>query len=282
MISLLYCGNRAIFKGILLSALSVAMHTDKPLTVHIMTMDLKEKNPKFEAIDEYLTEFLKEILRQYNPKSQVILHDMKELYLKHLQHGPNTQSKYTPYTLLRLLSDLIPLPNRILYLDADTLSKADLSELFSMELNSLCYAGVIDYLGRVFIARDYINAGVLLLNIEFIKESGFFEKCRRLLNSKKYAFPDQDALYHAKGRHAVLPRCYNEQRKMQKDTVIRHFSKSIRWLPVYHTINIKPWDIDGLHKRYKTFEFDDVLSVYEECMKRLNAATKQKKGSEKR
>ncbi len=278
MLSLLYCGNRAIFKGVLLSSLSVAMHTDEPLSVHIMTMDLTEENPNFEAIDARLAEYLEGVLKRYNEKSEVVLHDMRTLYLEKLQFGPNAQSKYTPYTLLRLLSDLVPLPDRILYLDTDTLARADLKDLFSVDLTKQCYAGVIDYLGRVFIARDYINAGVLLLNLKHIKETGFFEKCRKTLNAKKYAFPDQDALYHAKGRHKVLPRRYNEQRKMYKDTAIRHFSKSIRWLPFYHTVNVKPWDIEGLHKRYKTFEFDDVLSVYEECITELTSLLTDEKG----
>lgn len=53
---------------------------------------------------------------------------------------------------------------------------------------------------------------------------------------------------------------------MRKDTVIRHFSKSIRWLPFYHTVNVKPWEIDRLHTIYHTYEFDDVLAEYQTKM----------------
>ena len=39
--------------------------------------------------------------------------------------------------------------------------------------------------GRFFMSPRYLNAGVLLLNMEKIKETGLFKKARALLNKKK-------------------------------------------------------------------------------------------------
>lgn len=46
MISLLYCGNDRVFRGLLISLLSVASHTQEALDVHLLTMDLTDKIPR--------------------------------------------------------------------------------------------------------------------------------------------------------------------------------------------------------------------------------------------
>ena len=35
-----------------------------------------------------------------------------------------------------------------------------------------------------------------------------------------------------------------------------------KYFPLIHTINIKPWDVDALHKILKCHEFDDVIETY--------------------
>lgn len=266
MISLLYCGNDKVFPGLLISLLSVAMHTSEPLDVHLLTMDLTEKNPAFRPLTEKHRTFLEQILREKNPESQVTRHDVRELFLAEMNESPNLNSVYTPYTLLRLFSDLLPLPHRVLYLDTDTAALGDIRPLFEYDMKGCEYAGALDYLGKVFIHPRYINAGVLLLDLEKIKETAFFRKARMLVAEKKLPFPDQDAINRLSKKKCFLPRGFNEQRRMRRDTVIRHFSKSIRWLPFYHTVNVKPWEIERLHTVYHTYEFDDVLFQYQEKM----------------
>ena len=107
---------------------------------------------------------------------------------------------------------------------------------------------------------------MLLLDLEKIRQTGFFKKALGLVAEKKLPIPDQDAVNRLAKKKCFLPRGYNEQRRMRKDTVIRHFSKSIRWLPFYHTVNVKPWEIDRLHTNHHTYEFDDVLAEYQTKM----------------
>jgi len=89
----------------------------------------------------------------------------------------------------------------------------------------------------------------------------FFTSEQNLLHEEPAAFgAEQQA---RTGSHVAAP---PGERRVGKDTFIRHFSKSIRWLPFYHTVNVKPWEIDRLHTIYHTYEFDDVLAEYQTKM----------------
>ena len=81
------------------------------------------------------------------------------------------------------------------------------------------------------------------------------------------AFLDQDAINRTVKERYFIPYIYNVQRNMKKRTVIKHFCKTIRWLPFYHTSNIKPWNVEGVHKTLKLHCFDDVLLDYQNRIK---------------
>lgn len=260
MISLLYCGNEKIFKGLLISLVSASEKCSEALDVHILTMDLSEENPNFTPVSARQAEYLETLIRKNNDESRVTLHDISELFKSEMSDSPNIDSFYTPYTLLRLFSDLLPnFPERVIYLDTDTVIKEDIVPLFRFDMRGCEFAGAKDYLGKFFINPHYINAGVLLLDIKKIRETDFFAKARKFCATKKTSFPDQDAINRIAKRKCFLPRRYNEQRRMKKNTVIRHFSKTLRLFPYFHTLNIKPWNIDGLHEKYKTYEFDEII-----------------------
>lgn len=271
MISIVYCGNSGIFDGLIISMLSVAAHASRPLDVHILTMDLTHISPKFTPISEEQAEFLRAMIINKKPGSRLSLHDLSSEFVSEMSGSPNMYTSYTPYTLLRLFCDVAPLPDRVLYMDTDTAAAGDIAELFDWDLDGCFYGAVSDFLGRVFIGPKYINAGVLLLDLAQIRQNGFLEKTRRFCAKKKTAFPDQDAINRLSSSKCFLPRKFNEQYEMKDDTVIRHFSRSIRWFPIFHIVNIKPWNIEELHRVYRTFEFDDVLEEYLELKGRFEA-----------
>ncbi|MBQ8404541.1 MAG: glycosyltransferase family 8 protein [Clostridia bacterium] len=260
MISLLYCGNEKVFKGLLISALSIAENTEEALDVHVLTMDLREENPAFRPINTAQAKFIEAALQKENSESRVVLHDATELFRKMMADSPNMENFYTPYAFLRLFADEIEgMPERIIYLDTDTVARGDISPLFAFDLCGCDYAGAKDFLGKFFINPRYINSGVLLLNIKQIRKSGLFRKARMFCATKKTAFPDQDAINRLVSRKCFFPSRFNEQYAVRKDTVVRHFSKTLRLFPFFHTINVKPWDIDGIHKKFKTHEFDEII-----------------------
>ena len=176
-----------------------------------------------------------------------------------------TRNAYcTPYTLLRLLADKIEeIPDKILYLDIDIMVGNDLTKLYNIDITNYEYAAVKEKYGCWIIRPDYINAGMLLLNMKKIKETGLLEKARNLLKRRKLLFADQDAIFWSTTKKLILPRIYNEQSKFnKKDTVICHFCKRLMFRPYPHTENYKQWNIEEVHKILKCFYFDEDLNEY--------------------
>lgn len=275
MVSILYCANSAVFHGILLSASSIADKCSELLDVHIATMDRTEQDENYTAVTSEQADFLRGVLKEINPQSDVRLHDFGELFTSELSSSPNAASSYTPYTLLRLLIDMDKsMPEKILYLDTDTLAMKNIGELYRFDLDGHDFAAAPDHLGRFFINPRYMNAGVILFNLSQIRRSGLLKRARNLCNKRRYPFPDQDVLNRCARHKVFLPRKFNEQKKLHEDTVIRHFSKSIRWTPFFHTVNVKPWDENGLHNIYKTHAYDGEISRWRELMNRYEEVRK--------
>lgn len=274
MIALLYCGNRAVFPGMLLSLLSVTEHCKAPLWVHILTMDLTDTDARFTPVTEKQAAFLETTLQRVNGESRVTLHDCGALYRETLADSPNAATGYTPYTLLRLLIDRLPaLPERLLYLDTDTVALADITPLYTFDLAGREFAAARDFLGKFFIHPRYMNAGVMLFSLPALRESDLLTKARALCCRKKLPFPDQDVLNRLARRKRFLPRRFNEQFRERDDTVIRHFSKTIRLFPVFHTVNVKPWDIDGIHAQYHTTRYDALYARFTAALAALEEET---------
>ena len=265
-ISLCYAGNKAVFDGLLLSALSAAAHTDRPLDVHVLTMDLHGQKANYLPFSENQMHVLEEALRRKNAQSRVTVYDLTELYMKTADRNKNAKSKYTPYTLLRLfLSELAGIPDKILYLDVDTMCAGDIAPLFDTDIEGYEYAACIDPICKYWIDPHYCNAGVLLLNMPEIRRSKLFERARQLMCERHFAMPDQTALHKLGKKRIYLPRKYNEQsRRMREDTVIKHFCQGIKFyliLPL--PLNIKQWQRERVHKKLKIFTFDDIYEEYD-------------------
>lgn len=262
MINLMYTGNDSVFKGILLSTLSILKHTKENVNVYVITMEIDG----FKKIDNDMISILRKILKDKDDLNDAYLIDITDIFKKEMQDSKNLNNFYTPYCLLRLFSDLIDLPNKILYLDCDTMANNDLSSFYNIDITNYEFAGVVDRLGRWFIGLNYINSGVLLLNLDKIKETNLFKNTREMVKNKKMAFPDQSALNKLKKYYLKVPSIYNNQGKLKKNTVIKHFCKSIRFLPFYHTINVKQWDVINVHKKLKITIFDEIYENYREIM----------------
>ena len=107
MINLLYAGNSGVFDGLIIGALSYIKHNPCAAHVYILTMDYREKNPRFTPITEEDRAFLEKIYRRANDDSRVYLIDAGEYYKNEMSASPNGETGYTPYTFLRLFADLI-------------------------------------------------------------------------------------------------------------------------------------------------------------------------------
>lgn len=269
MINLLLCGNYKVFDGALTELISITNKTKEAINCYILTMDVSRINPDFISMTDEQIKFLNKVVQEKNKENKLIKIDVTDLYEREFGHGKNENAYCTPYTLLRLMADLIPqIPDKILYLDMDMMIAKDISELYNTDISEYEYAAVREKYGSKIIRPDYINAGMLLLNMKKIKETGLLEKARNLIKKRKLLFADQDAIFWSTSKKLLLPRKYNEQSKFnRKDTVICHFCKRLMLLPYPHTENFKQWQVDDIHRELKCYAFDDDLNEYIELKK---------------
>ena len=264
MINILLCGNKKVFDGALSELISITNKTKEPITCYIFTMDVSRINKDYTCIEDEQVEFLNEVVKSKNKENSVIKIDVTDLYEKEFGKCKNENAYCTPYTLLRLLADKVKeIPDKILYLDIDMMAAGDIAKLYNIDISNYEYAAVKEKYGSIFIWPDYINAGMLLLNMKKIKETKLLEKARTLIKTKKMLFADQDAIYKATTKKLILPRIYNEQSKFnKKDTIICHFCKRLMLRPYPHTENYKQWQVDEIHKELKCYSFDEDLKEY--------------------
>ena len=275
--NILLCGNEKVFDGALSELISITNKTKEDVKCYIFTMDLSRIKPEYTSIKDEQIEFLNKVVKSKNSRNSVEKVDVTEIYEKEFGYCKNENAYCTPYTLLRLLADLIPgIPDKILYLDIDMMAGDDISKLYNIDITDYEYAAVKEKYGSVFIWPDYINAGMLLLNMKKIKETGLLKKARELIKNKKLLFADQSAIYYSTVKKLLLPRIYNEQSKFnKKDTVICHFCKRLMFLPYPHTENFKQWNIEEVHNVLKCYYFDKDLEEYIKLKKEYNMKKKE-------
>ena len=264
MINILLCGNQKVFDGALTELISITNKTKDEVTCYIYTADVTRIKPEYTCISDEQIAFLDNVVKQKNPNNQVLKVDVTELYDKEFKNSKNEDAYCTPYTLLRLLADLVPnMPDKLLYLDIDMMADKDIAELYNIDITDYEYAAVKEKYGSKLLWLDYINAGMLLLNMKKIKETCLLIKARQLIKTKKFLFADQTALYKATTKKKLIHKKYNEQSSFKrKDTVICHFCKRLLLRPYPHTTNFKQWHIEEVHKYLKCFRFDKDLEEY--------------------
>ena len=261
--NILYCGDKNILDGLIISVLSLAKQSSETLNIFVLTMYLKG----YEEIPYESIEALDEILKKKNPKHSIKLLDITEIFYSEMPKA-NLSTFFTPYCLLRLYADLVPeLPSKLLYLDTDVVALQDPKKLYRINNNKYELVGVVDYYGQHWartnlFERNYMNSGVLLMNLDLIRETGLFKKTRKRIGRSKMLLPDQTSLNIYAQRRMLVDRKYNEQKKETDETVFRHFSTTFKFWPVFHTQKIKPWNIEKLHDVLECHAFDDILDEY--------------------
>ena len=276
MINILLCGNRGVFDGMLTLLISLLKRgrCEEGINLTVFTMDLTDINEKYLPLTTGHAELLTKVMREYGVSGEVFLKDVTALYNEHFRGCPNEGAYCSPYTLIRLLADLVPdMPDKLLYLDCDLLFNRDAQLLYSKDVSEVDYAAARDRYGKLLVSPNYINAGVLLLNLARIKKDGLFARARAILRERRLTFADQSALIRARGERIILPQKFNQQKRLTADTVVFHFSKRLIWLPFPHTVNIKQWHISRVHKVLKCYGFDDILFeylYYKEAFRREN------------
>ena len=260
--NILFSGDKGVCEGIFLSVLSICKNTNEDLTFYILTAKLDNRD----AIPLSFADKLQSLIYAKGQDYKVILLDISEKFQSYLPLA-NIGTRFTPFCMLRLFADMVPeIPDKILYLDTDVLCRADFKDFYYSDITDIEIAGVPDRYGKWFFGNifkhDYLNSGVLLMNMSNIRKSGLFRKCRDMCRDKKMFMPDQSALNKLAVKRKI-PAKYNAQGKIYPDTVFKHFTTFFKFFPCIRAITIKPWHTDKLHNELKIFEFDDILEEYQ-------------------
>ena len=264
--NIMYCGDGYIERGVLVSVLSLIENVpaDEPLNIYVLTARVGGKDPVGADFASFMDALVK---REHSGASSFMVLDITAVFELN-PPAANMETRFTPCCMLRLYADEIPLlPRRILYLDSDVVCVKNCQELYETDMEGVEFAGTLDYYGRFFFRKnilhmDYINSGVLLMNVGYMRRTGLLTKCRERCATKKMFMPDQSSLNKLATSKKILPRRFNDQRRLHDDTVMRHFSNCFGFFPP-RLIDVKPWQIDRMHDELGVHEFDDLLERYE-------------------
>lgn len=150
------------------------------------------------------------------------------------------------YRLLahRLLPETV---HKILYLDADILCINDLTKLYETDLNGYLYAsaihtgltGTTEVINKIrlqnFDADGYYNSGVLLMNLDAVREEVQAADIFDYIKKHVLLLPDQD----------VLNALYGDRIKSVPDQI---YNYDTRKGPTYETISLGEWTLDWVMK----------------------------------
>lgn len=265
-INLLFCGDSCVADGVLLATLSVLEHMRQPLHVFLLTAAVGTGQEARCPISPEFADRLQAIVQDVHPAGRVTRVDLTEAFSENPPTA-NMDTRFTPLCMLRLYADLVPqMPERLLYLDSDVLCRRDFGSFYGQDMTGVELCGVLDRYGSWFFRsgrwhRNYINSGVLLMNMTEIRRSGLFARCRTLCREKEMFMPDQTAL-NKLARKRLVPRCYNEQSDPRPDTVFQHFSTRFRFFPYVRTVTVKPWEEQRVHEVLGLRDYDGLYARY--------------------
>ena len=193
--NILYCGDSNIVDGLIISILSLIKHESGDLNIYVFSMDYEDKK----SVSEKTIKKLDELVKKTNKNSFVKLIDVKKYFLEEIPLR-NIDTLFTPYCMLRLYADLVPnMPSKIMYLDNDVIAYNSFKSFYDLDNSKYEIVGARDFYGKYFysknkIKKDYLNSGVLIMNLDLIKKSGSFKKARSMCQTRKMLLPDQAAI----------------------------------------------------------------------------------------
>lgn len=266
-------GHYSVWVGTVMQ--SILEHTDSRICFHIL---------HDETVSEENKRKLKQVANQKGGSIQFhfidtsIFDDVKERL-----------HRFTVGTMFRLmLPEILPNLDKIIYLDADLFVNLDIKELWNIDISNYFVAGVRDYgtchhsftpypVREGMVDRqNYINAGVLILNLDKIRSYGNMknQSIQYLIDNPESSLFDQDALNVIyKNSILLLDEKWNSFVSVLKSKNVNEFENKIYQyardvftlysdylidMEYYKTICRTPWS---------DYEIDNQLS---KCFNRLN------------
>lgn len=172
-----------------------------------------------------------------------------------LDEGPNCNAN--AMQMSRCWLPQILTEDKVLYLDIDTLVLDNLDDLWNMDISDYAIAAwpedrddelIMDWCmppRKRMRESKYINSGVVLFNLKYIREHYIDEKWFTILKTVKLPLPDQDAINLACDGHiAYLDTIYNFGNINYKNI------PPIEDAKIYHMLNYKFWNNQNSGYKY--------------------------------
>ena len=138
--NILYCGDKNIEKGLIISILSLLKNVTEKLNIYVLTINLENENMKIEPVTDKCIDALNDRVKQVNQESFVKKIDITDLFEKEVP-TVNMETRFTPCCMLRLFADEIKeMPDKILYLDNDVVARQNFDEFYNQDMADFEFA----------------------------------------------------------------------------------------------------------------------------------------------
>ncbi|MDR1467389.1 MAG: glycosyltransferase family 8 protein [Oscillospiraceae bacterium] len=166
---------------------------------------------------------IKQVQELYSKNCEIVIVDMKDDF----DSIPKTDGYSSPAYYRLKIHEIFPGLNKGIYVDVDTVILEDLTQLLDWDMHDYLIAGVPDgqrlnnyenykkYLG-IDGMQNYINSGVMVMQLNGLRESGISEKFNEFIEGKSklggIPFVDQSVINSALyGKITDLPLKFNTQ-----------------------------------------------------------------------
>lgn len=248
--------NYAPYLGAAIYSMLENASKDYFYNVHILTTQFNEENrAKINALQD--------------DKSNIIFEDMSDVLVSYGEKL-HTRHYYSVATYYRLfIAELFPQYDKGFYFDSDMIFLGDISELFNYDLKHNLIGGALEpvmqipifaaYTERVLnVPKDeYINAGMLLMDLKGLREFKLEEKFIKTLAIKTYTVAqDQDYINEIlKNRILMLEDSWNltasPDMVCDKPNIV-HFK-----------LNFRPWHYKGIPYEKEFWKYAEKSGYYE-------------------
>ena len=104
--NIMYCGDSNVVDGLIISILSIVKHIKEELHIYVLTMNFD----KYKALSSDNILELENEIKKINKNSFIKIIDVEEYYNKIIPIA-NIGTRFTPYCMLRLYSDMLDIPD---------------------------------------------------------------------------------------------------------------------------------------------------------------------------
>lgn len=227
-----FCGTRNVYDCMETAAKSLMAHT-KMDRIYFFIEDNTFPNP------------LPDIVRCVNVSDQQWFPE----------NGRNYNNAWTYMCMIRAaFAKLMPDEHKVLSLDIDVVVNEDISELWDIDMSDYYLAGVSEPEHSAKLKNTYINFGVVMMNLDKIRNDGIDDTVIASLNRDRWGCPEQECFNHFCKPHILaLDPMYNVVR-------VAHITGESDREKISHYAGIKYWKHFTPFRRYAKASWDDILT----------------------